>query len=285
MANIRLIKRRIRSARNISQITRAMEMVAASRMKKAQEKAVNGKPYAQKIYEITDKLAKRTKADKEISPLLKQERKEGKNLVIVISTNKGLCGGLNTNLFRSLKNWFPETENTDYLTLGKKGEAFIVRSGRNLVADFSETVFLESVGAVADLAISGFVEGKYRQVYLTFNNFFSILKQIPTKQVILPIGSLETEGSPTNDEADSIIEPNIRSFFDSLLPYYLEVQIRAAIMEAEASEYSARMMAMKAATDNAKELMSFLSLEYNKIRQQLITYEIADIVTAREAMQ
>ncbi len=285
MANIRLIKRRIRSARNISQITRAMEMVAASRMKKAQEKAVNGKPYAQKIYEITDKLAKRTKADKEISPLLKQERKEGKNLVIVISTNKGLCGGLNTNLFRSLKNWFPETENTDYLTLGKKGEAFIVRSGRNLVADFSETVFLESVGAVADLAISGFVEGKYRQVYLTFNNFFSILKQIPTKQVILPIGSLETEGSPTNDEADSIIEPNIRSFFDSLLPYYLEVQIRAAILEAEASEYSARMMAMKAATDNAKELMSFLSLEYNKIRQQLITYEIADIVTAREAMQ
>lgn len=285
MANIRLIKRRIRSARNISQITRAMEMVAASRMKKAQEKAISGKPYAQKIYEITGKLAKKTKADKEISPLLKQEGKIEKNLMILISTNKGLCGGLNTNLFRSIKNWFPEVESTDYLTLGKKGEAFIVRSGRNLVADFSETPFLESIGAVTNLAISGFVQNKYSQVYLVFNNFFSILKQIPTKQVILPIGSLDLEEPKTGDDSDSIIEPDAHSFFNSLLPYYLEVQVRAAILEAEASEYSARMMAMKAATDNAKELMSLLSLEYNKIRQQLITYEIADIVTAREAMQ
>ena len=285
MANIRLIKRRIRSARNISQITRAMEMVAASRMKKAQEKAVSGKPYAQKIYEITGKLAKRTKADKETSPLLKQEGKEQKNLVILISTNKGLCGGLNTNLFRSIRNWFPKEVATDYITLGKKGEVFIVRSGRNLVADFSETSFLENIGAVTNLAVSGFVQNKYHQVYLVFNNFFSILKQIPTKQVILPIGSLETEESQTNNDSDLMIEPDAHSFFDSLLPYYLEVQVRAAILEAEASEYSARMMAMKAATDNAKDLMSLLSLEYNKIRQQLITYEIADIVTAREAMQ
>lgn len=285
MANIRLIKRRIRSARNISQITRAMEMVAASRMKKAQEKAVSGKPYAQKIYQITGKLAKRTKADKEISPLLKQEGKEQKNLVILISTNKGLCGGLNTNLFRSIRNWFPKEVATDYITLGKKGEVFIVRSGRNLVADFSETSFLENIGAVTNLAVSGFVQNKYNQVYLVFNNFFSILKQIPTKQVILPIGSLETEELKTTDGSDLMIEPDANSFFNSLLPYYLEVQVRAAILEAEASEYSARMMAMKAATDNAKELMSLLSLEYNKIRQQLITYEIADIVTAREAMQ
>ncbi|MCL4382613.1 MAG: ATP synthase F1 subunit gamma [Patescibacteria group bacterium] len=285
MANIRLIKRRIRSARNISQITRAMEMVAASRMKKAQEKAVSGKPYAQKIYEITGKLAKRIKADKEISPLLKQEGKEQKNLVILISTNKGLCGGLNTNLFRSIRNWFPKEVATDYITLGKKGEVFIVRSGRNLVADFSETSFLENIGAVTNLAVAGFVQNKYNQVYLVFNNFFSILKQIPTKQVILPIDSLETEELKTTDGSDLMIEPDANSFFNSLLPYYLEVQVRAAILEAEASEYSARMMAMKAATDNAKELMSLLSLEYNKIRQQLITYEIADIVTAREAMQ
>lgn len=285
MANIRLIKRRIRSARNISQITRAMEMVAASRMKKAQEKAVSGKPYAQKIYEITGKLAKRTKADKELSPLLKQERKIEKNLVILISTNKGLCGGLNTNLFRSMKNWFPKEVATDYITLGKKGEAFCVRSGRNLVADFSKTSFLESVGALTNLAVAGFVQNKYHQVYLVFNSFLSILKQIPTRQIILPIGFLETEESKTSDDSDLIIEPDAFSFLNSLLPYYLEVQVRAAILEAEASEYSARMMAMKAATDNAKELMSLLSLEYNKIRQQLITYEIADIVTAREAIQ
>jgi len=281
MANIRLIKRRIRVAANISQITKAMEMVAASKMKKAQEAALASKPYAEKISQVVSGLAGKVKIDVEEFPLFWQNLSSSKVLVVLISTNKGLCGGLNSNLFRYLKNWLPKAEEADFITLGKKGKLFILRTGRKLIADFSENPFLENVGAIINLVVSEYLKKEYREVWLVYNNFISILNQVPVRERILPIGALETRET---DLTDILIEPDVKSLLNALLPYYLELKVRKAIQEAIASEHSARMMAMKAAYDNALELISALTLEYNKMRQQLITYEIADIVTAREAI-
>ncbi len=286
MSNIRLVKRRIRVAKNISQITRAMEMVAASKMRKAQEKAVSGKPYAQKIYEVTREVSDKAGEERQKMALL-QSNQSPKILVILISSNKGLCGGLNTNLFRNINRWFPQDIQADYVTFGKKGEAFVVRTGRHLVADFSDSPFLDNIGALSELISSGFSKKEYREVWLIFNTFVTILNQTPTREMILPITKIEEEeGERVKSEpSDLLMEPDAYSLLRELLPHYLEVELRKAVLEAEASEHSARMIAMKNATDNAGQLMEELTLEYNKARQQLITYEIADIVTAREAMQ
>ncbi len=285
MANIRLIKRRIKSADNIAKITRAMEMVAASKMKKAQDQALLGKPYAEKIYQAVRELG--SHLEKEDHPLLSFGNPESKILVILISTNKGLCGGLNTNLFRMVHTWFHEIKDTDFISIGRKGESLIVRGGKNLIADFSTKVpFIEIVPALTKLLVDGFIEGKYKEIYLTYNTFFSALKQIPTKKMILPITEFEkVEESNKNIFAEFIIEPNINDILQNLLPHYLENQIRTAIYEAEASEHSARMIAMKNATDAALDFVSELTLVYNKARQEKITFEIADMVTARMAVK
>lgn len=284
MANIRLIKRRIKSAANIAQITRAMEMVAASKMKKAQDTAVSGKPYAEAIYTAVKELA--THIEKKHHPLLSKGNPNGKILAVVVSTNKGLCGGLNTNLFRYIITFWGK-DDVDFITIGKKSESFIVRTGRNLIADFSvQMPFTESVGALTKLLVDGFIKGSYREVYLFYNNFMSALKQIPTKKLILPITELgETQKTETAKFAEFVIEPDIATVLDSLLPFYLGNQVRAAILEAEASEHSARMIAMKNATEAALDFVDELTLVYNKARQEKITYEIADIVTARIAVE
>lgn len=284
MANIRLIRRRIKSADNISQITRAMEMVAASKMKKAQEQALLGKPYAEKIYRAVQELG--VHIDKKNHPLLSKGAPAGKLLVVVISTNKGLCGGLNTNLFRSILTWWSQRE-IDFITVGKKGENFIARQKKNLVADFSQkTPFVDNVAALTSLLIESFLTAKYKEVYLAYNTFLTALKQIPTKKMILPITEFEqVAATPETKFSEFVIEPSAGDVLASLLPHYLENQIRTAIYEAEASEHSARMIAMKNATDAASDFTAELTLLYNKARQEKITYEIADLVTARLAVE
>lgn len=285
MAKIRLIKRRIKAAKNISQITKAMEMVAASKMKRSQERALRGKPYAEKIKEAIAALLFKTTIKKEEFPILRENRGAGKDLVILISTNKGLCGGLNTNLFKAVNSWFPDNFPTDFVNFGNKGKNFLVRTGRNLIADFSGGNFQENIGALLDLVVNAYSqERKYGHVYLIYNNFVSILSQIPVKEVLLPLGEILPAEKPNEEKLDFLIEPDIKTLLNSLLPHYLEIILRKAFNEAEASEQSARMLAMKAATDNALNLMTELTLEYNKERQQLITYEIADIITAKEAI-
>ncbi|OGG19909.1 ATP synthase F1 subunit gamma [Candidatus Gottesmanbacteria bacterium RIFCSPHIGHO2_02_FULL_40_13] len=289
MANIKLIKSRIKSAKNISQMTKAMEMVAASKMKKAQEAAVLGKPYAEKIQVIVAELAKRT--DPKLHQLLSHGNPAGQNLYIIITSNKGLCGGLNTNLFRYLLNYLKDADSKfsgEYVTLGRKGERFVVRDNKNLIADFSDTVpFSQAVGPLSKIFVEGFISRKYSQVYLVYNTFINAIKQDPTMKLILPIVGLKhrSEGDEKEELTEFLIEPCIDEVLDSLLPHYLENQIRAAIHEAEASEHSARMIAMKNASDAANDLIDGLSLMYNKARQEKITYEIADIVTARLGME
>ncbi|MBI3576544.1 F0F1 ATP synthase subunit gamma [Candidatus Gottesmanbacteria bacterium] len=237
MASIRLIRRRIRSAQNIAQITKAMQMVSASKMKRAQQAAELGKLYADKIYRATRELAART--EENIHPLLAHGNPTGRTLVILISTNKGLCGGLNTNLFRQVLSWFPKNDLIDYVTIGKKGESFVVRSGRKLTADFSETArFLDHVPAVTQLLVSGFLNGTYKQIFVGFSSFINALKQMPVNKLILPLADF---GKEKNEEeslhfSEFVIEPTVDDVLSNLLPHYLENQLRAAVLEAEACD-------------------------------------------------
>lgn len=292
MASTKLITRRIKSAKNIGQITRAMQMVAASKMRQAQQKALSGKPYSEKIYEITRSLAK--KIDPNIHALLKKPEGKSQPLIILITTNKGLCGGLNTALVRSLNKFIKEnfTEDTqiDFVTLGRKGQSYVLSFGGGYLADFSQTVpFTDAVGSITQVLTQQFLLQKTNQVWLVYNDFINALKQEPKIKQILPIVgeqlTREETGEKIIEEKEYLIEPSKEEILNSLLPFYLEIQVREAILEAEASEHSARMIAMKNATDNALDLMDGLTMEYNKIRQQSITSEISDITTAKISME
>ena len=287
MASIRILRRRIKSAKNIAQITKAMQLVAASRMKKAQAAAIAGKQYAQKIYEMVTELAARTEVTNH-PYLVRPSVLTGKRLLVLISTTKGLCGGLNSNLFRYCLKTYPSFQKQDIITLGKKGSGLVVRLGATLKADFSDTVpFVTAVPAVVEMIVTAYLAGQYDGVDIIFNEFKSAMRQTPKHKTILPLTLEVTNDEKTeqNDFSEFLIEPSKKEVFDALLPHYLENQVRDAILQAEASEQSARMIAMQNATDNALSLIDGLTLLYNKERQSKITFEIADIVTARLAVE
>jgi len=293
MASTRLIKRRIKSTKNISQITKAMQMVAASKMKKAQNLALAGKPYAAKILEVVQSLAKKT--DSGAHPLLQRQENIKNYLLVLITTNKGLCGSLNTNLLRFINHFLSRQSEKgisfDFITLGQKGQNFILKTKGEYLADFSElSSFTQAVGPIAKIVTEAYLAKKYGRVYLVYNDFVNALKQETKLKRILPLDLPEKEELPVAirekvREKYVIYEPSPKEILNSLLPFYIEVQIREAILEGSASEHSARMMAMKNATENAEALMDGLTLEYNKIRQQGITFEIADITTAKISME
>ncbi len=281
MAGIRLIKQRIKSAKNIAQITKAMQMVAASKMRKAQQTAIAGRPYAEKIYQAVAELTKI--ADSSYHQLLSQQPLEAKkSLIILISTNKGLCGSLNTNLFRNCLRWFNPPSDYDFIGVGMKGVKFVLKAHYNLLADFSQSnSFLNYAPAIIDLMIKKFLTGNYKEVLVVYNSFINALNIVPVKTLILPLSQMLVESSETHLTTEFLIEPNPKELLDWLLPHYLETLVRNAIIQAEASEHSARMLAMKNATDNAVSLQEELTLVYNKLRQEQITYEIADITRAQ----
>ncbi len=287
MASIKRIQGRIKSAKNIAQITKAMQMVAASRMRRAQDAAEKAKPYQEKIVEAVNLLSNHI--DSSMHTLLQNGNPDGRTLIVLISTNKGLAGGLNTTLFRKLMQWFPKLGSVDFITLGTKGEHFVVRSEGSLLADFSDNEFIMSAQAVTELFIDKFLSGAHKEVYLVFNTFVNSMKQEPVRRRVLPI-SLATATEESVEKSEEFheefqIEPSPAEVLKSLLPHYVEIQVRSAILEATASEHSARMVAMKNATDNAKDLIEDFTLMYNRLRQERITYEIADMVTARFSME
>lgn len=283
MANIRLIKRRIKSAKNIAQITRAMQLVAASKMKKAQDRALSGRRYAEKIAEMVTRLA--GGSDAAHHPLLRSPMPTGKRLVIVISTNKGLCGGLNTNLFRFFIKQYAMPQNHEYVTIGTKGGVFVERMHGKVLADFSGVLpTTDAVPSLTQLVLAKYQAGTFEGVDVVYSHFSSALLQEPKVRSIVPL-MVEPVGDTTKTTGDYLIEPSVPFVFERLLPHYVENQIRTAVLEAEASEHSARMVAMKNATDNALSLVDDLTLIYNKARQEKITYEISDMVTARLAVE
>lgn len=280
MANIRLVKGRIKSAKNIAQITKAMELVSAAKMRKAQSAAMAGKLYAQKIFEMVLALSSRTTT--KMHPLLQRPTHlTGRRLVVVISSNKGLCGGLLTNLFKSIYRAYPNPAGVDGVTLGKKGTVFLTHLGAQVKADFSgSNSFMNAVPAVTDLITQEYTAGRYDAVDLVYSEFINVVTQMPKKKTILPLTVESLGAEPPKQMKEMMIEPSIDEVFSSLLPHYLENQIRDAILQAEASEHSARMVAMRNATDNALSLVDDLTLIYNKARQEKITYEITDLITA-----
>src|SRR5215212_5765326 len=290
MANTQDIRRRIKSIRNTAQITKAMQMVAASKMRKAQQHALSGRPYAGLMNRVLVSLQQRT--DPKLHPLL-QVREVKRELVIIISTDKGLAGALNTNLFREAANF--DATNTGYLVVGRKARQFLSRSQREILADFElkDAPAFAETKVVARFATEKFLSGEVDKVSVLYTHFVNTINQKPIVRILLPISSFEVaqaegDGSAPPHGSDPmggyIFEPNAERVLDVMLPYYLQYQVFQMILDARASEHSARMVAMKNATDNAKQFIKDLTLEYNKMRQASITTELLEIATAQMAV-
>lgn len=291
MASLRDIRRRIKSVKNTAQITKAMQMVAASKMRKAQDAALSGRPYAIALNRVLVSL--RDLVDPNMHPLLERRKEIKSELVILISTDKGLCGGLNTNLFREASAYDRET--TKFISIGRKGTQFLSRTRRNMIADFTlpdQPSFLE-IKPISKFAIEQFLGGHVDKVTVLFPRFVNTLVQAPTAYTLLPITGLEEAGvTEAHAEAASesratgtmIFEPGAESVLDAIMPYYVHYGLFQMVLGSRASEHSARMVAMKSATDNAKTLVKDLSLEYNKARQAAITTELLEIATAQLAV-
>ena len=289
MANTQDIRRRIKSIRNTAQITKAMQMVAASKMRKAQQHALAGRPYASLMNRVLVSLQQRT--DPKLHPLL-QVRDVKRELVIVVSTDKGLAGALNTNLFREATNF--DAAKTVYLVAGRKARQFLSRTRREILADFElkDAPSFPETKQIAQFATEHFLSGEVDRVSVLFTHFVNTINQKPTVRTLLPISNFEVaqaegasqDANGTDPMGGYLFEPSAEGVLDVMLPYYLQYQVFQMILDARASEHSARMVAMKNATDNAKQFIKDLTLEYNKMRQASITTELLEISTAQMAV-
>jgi F-type H+-transporting ATPase subunit gamma len=288
-SNTRDIRRRIKSVKNTAQITKAMQMIAAAKMRKAQQRALDARPYAQMLNRVLVSLTKH--AEDELHPLL-QVRPVDHTLVYLVGTDKGLCGGLNTNLFREVQQFDPAK--TSFIASGRKAVDFLARTKRPLLADFPlrDTPDYAEIKPIAQFIIDKFLAGDADKVVILYTDFINTLTQVPLANGILPITSFEMGGKHAGEEAGAEeaamsafkFEPSPQELLNALLPFYVGNELYAMILTARASEQSARMVAMKSATDNAKSLIKDLTLEYNKVRQAAITTEILEISTAQMTM-
>ena len=292
MANTQDIRRRIKSIRNTAQITKAMQMVAASKMRRAQTAALAGRSYSGLMNRVLVSLQQRT--DPKAHPLL-QVREVKKELVIVISTDKGLAGALNTNLLREAALF--DAQKTGYVVAGRKARLFLARTRRELLADFElkdSPTFLETK-EIAKFATEKFLSGEVDRVSVLYTHFVNTINQRPTVRQLLPITDFDlpreaAAGVPVTSDGSKdpmlgyVFEPSPEAVLDTMLPYYLQYQVYQMVLDARASEHSARMVAMKNATDNAKQFIKDLTLEYNKMRQASITTELLEISTAQMAV-
>ena len=288
MPSTRDIRRRIKSVKNTAQITKAMQMVAASKMRKAQQMALAGRPYATLMNEV---LAEVTRVDGETPDPLAEKREVRKRAVILVSTDKGLCGALNSNLMREASKL--DRNSTLFITAGRKGSQFIARTKRQLVAEFTykDAPLFSEARAISKFARDLFLKGEADQVDILFTNFISTLNQKPELVPFLPVGEVKGVGTSVHEETkltggttEFLFEPGARQVFGALLPHYLNYRVYQVLLEAKASEQSSRMVAMKNATDNAQQLIKDLTLEYNKLRQTNITKELLEITSAAMAM-
>ena len=296
MANLRDIRRRIKSVKNTAKITKAMQMIAAAKMAKAQEQAMAGRRYAKELNRLLADLKENLEDGGH--PLL-EDREEGRELVLVISTDRGLCGGLNTNLLKKIRGDVPQ--DAEIVTVGRKLRTSLAKAGSTMLADFqvADPVPFAEARPIAKLLTQKFLDGGYSRVRVAFNNFVTTLNQEPWISQLLPIEEEHVGGTrryedgsalPTDDVAehvkhDYLFEPSGKEVLGSLLPLYINFQVYQMLLEARASEHSARMVAMKSATDNANQMVKDLDLEANKLRQAAITSELLEITTAMKAME
>jgi len=290
MPSTRDIRRRIKSVKNTAQITKAMQMVASSKMRKAQLAALAGRPYASLMNQV---LAEVTKDAKDFSHPLLEVRDVRKRCVIIVSTDKGLCGALNSNLMREAAKF--DKDPTIYITAGRKASQFIARTKRQLVAEFTykDAPLFSEARAISKFARELFTKGEVDRVDILYTNFVSTLVQRPEVVPFLPVREIKaaTAGVHAPEEqlagaggVEYLFEPGAEQVLGELLPHHLNFKVYQILLEAKASEQSSRMVAMKNATDNAQQLIKDLTLEYNKLRQANITKELLEITTAQMAL-
>ncbi len=288
-ANTRDIRRRIKSIRNTAQITKAMQMVAAAKMRKAQGAALAGRPYAELINKVLVSLRERT--DISLHPLL-EERPVAKELILVVSTDKGLCGALNTNLLREIPQKGANGAEVVFISAGRKAQQYLARSKRQIAADFplKDAPTLLETKAISKFLIEKFLSGEVDRISVLYTEFQNTLVQKPVLRTLLPISPFDLPGGdqpePTASENQYgfLFEPDAQEVLSGILPHYIHFEVYQMVLDARASEHSARMVAMKAATDNAQQLIKDLTLEYNKVRQAGITTELLEITTAQMAL-
>ncbi|MBV8719352.1 MAG: ATP synthase F1 subunit gamma, partial [Chloroflexi bacterium] len=278
--------------RNTAKITKAMEMVAASRLRRAQMRVTAARPYADAMRTLMAELGGIAPGGGEaLHPLLVQ--RDVRNVgVLIVTPDRGLAGALNTNVIRRgteviLQNERSDGQTVQVVTVGRKGQDFLARRGRNLLGTFTgiiDRVRYDDVIPIARVIMDSFVNGQIDRALLVYPRFISTLSQRPEVVQLLPIERPQTEERSADRRLDYIFEPDPQSILEQLLPRYIEVQIYQAILETAASFFSAQMVAMRNATENANDLVSSLSLTYNKVRQANITREVTEIASAAEAM-
>jgi F-type H+-transporting ATPase subunit gamma len=298
MANLRDIRRRIKSVKNTAQITKAMQMVAATKMRRAQQAAIALRPYASRLDDMAANIYAGIGPNEVSHPLIQKRKTSRKTAIVVLTSEKGLCGPLNTNLLRDVL----RADNADkvYISVGRKGRQVLARMKKNLLADFElkdSPTFAQSK-TISRFLLQKFEENQFDAVEIYYNRFVNTLSQVPTRFPLIPIGvdtlavakalgeakhAERTQKSPDGNAQPTPsynFEPDAAELLGKLLPYYVHLELYEKILESRASEHSARMVAMKSATDNAKQLVKDLTLEYNKARQAAITNEILEISSA-----
>jgi len=301
MASSREMRLRIKSIKNIAQVTKALETVSASKVRKAIQVYSSTSPYSTKAWEVLVHIAEQTTGEK-LHPLLRDPQEINNILVLMITSDRGLSGAYNMNIVRNtLQHFVDSSKKIQYLTVGKKGRDYLRRRRKQLVAEFSNIPSPPSflnISPIGHIAVDGFLSGEFEEVYLSFTEFVNMVRQDPVIYKLLPLDIEAIEGrkmgsaqivSPkkignTHPKAVFTYEPEPIELLSEIVPRFISIQIYQAILSSQASEHAARMIAMHNATDNAKELISILQLEYNKIRQQAITNDMLDIVGGVEAM-
>jgi len=279
------IRRRIKSVKNIQQITKAMKMVAAARLRRAQERANSSKPYTEKIRQVLASVA--ANARDAIHPLL-EVREVRRVVYLVLSSDKGLAGAYSTNVIKEVLPQITDKNSVGLVTVGRKSRDYFRRRGYTIDAEytgFSEKPTYDHAGTIARDLAQRFQNGECDEIYLVYTQFISPINQKPTTVKLLPLATADMTETAGKVTADYIFEPSATEVLDLLLPKYLETTIYGALLQSAASELGARMTAMESATDNAEELISKLILNYKKVRQATITREISEIVGGAEALK
>jgi F-type H+-transporting ATPase subunit gamma len=293
MASIRDLRNRIKSVASIRQITRAMEMVATTKLRRFQDKAVASRPYSQEITGLVGRLASLMRDDLADRPLFRDSA--GKRVaILLVTSDRGLCGAYNSNVFRKLELWLLANPGAvaggvDYFVYGRKGYQYLLRRGREVERFLAEPpleqVDYRAAARASKILVDAFLTGKYARVLLFYTAFESMVKYTPTEGQFLPI---EKVAGPPGEKASSgnlILEPDAATIFDRLVPRYLETRVYNALLESLTSEYASRRVSMKNATEAAKDMGNVLKKIYNRKRQENITKELLDIVGGAEAVR
>lgn len=288
MAGAKEIRSKISSINKTRKITRAMEMVAASKMRKTQERMRASKPYANKIYEVIKHIAR---ANSEYRHPFMNEREIKRKGIIVVTTDRGLCGGLNSNLFRetirTIRNWQEQGKEVDIAVIGRKGQAFFKRIGGNILGSIDhlgDTPSINDFIGVVKIMIDSYYSGTIDSLHIVYNEFINTMTQKPSVKQLLPLPKSEEDTKIMGHHWDYIYEPEAKELLDEILERYIELQVYQAVVENIACEQAAKMIAMKSATDNAGDLIKEFQLAYNKARQAAITQELAEIVGGAAAL-